>query len=68
MRAKFPTEYDFYPKTWLYPQEIKLLQKEWTPDQVLIVKPEASCQGKGIYLTREISDITEEHCVVQQYI
>lgn len=32
------------------------------------MKPEASCQGKGIYLTREIEDITEEHCVVQIYI
>jgi tubulin polyglutamylase TTLL6/13 len=35
---------------------------------VLIVKPEAGCQGKGIYLTREIEDITEENCVVQHYI
>ena len=35
----------------------------------LIVKPEASCQGKGIYLTREIEDIDlDEHCVVQEYI
>ena len=34
----------------------------------MIVKPEASCQGKGIYLTREIDDITEQHCVVQFYI
>ena len=33
------------------------------------MKPEASCQGKGIYLTREIEDIdTDDHCVVQQYI
>ena len=35
---------------------------------ILIVKPEASCQGKGIYLTREIEDIDDEHCVVQEYI
>ena len=36
---------------------------------MLIVKPEASCQGKGIYLTREIDDIpADEHCVVQTYI
>ena len=34
-----------------------------------IVKPEASCQGKGIYLTREVDDIDmDEHCVVQEYI
>jgi tubulin polyglutamylase TTLL6/13 len=33
----------------------------------MIVKPEASSQGKGIYLTKEIDEI-EEHCVVQFYI
>lgn len=34
-----------------------------------IVKPEASCQGKGIYLTRELEDIDlDDHCVVQEYI
>jgi len=34
-----------------------------------IVKPEASCQGKGIYLTREIDDIDmDDHCVAQEYI
>lgn len=34
----------------------------------MIVKPEASCQGKGIYLTREIDDIGDDRCVVQFYI
>ena len=35
----------------------------------LIIKPEASCQGKGIYLIRELDDVvTEEHCVIQEYI
>jgi tubulin polyglutamylase TTLL6/13 len=36
---------------------------------VLIVKPEASSQGKGIYLTREVDDIPmDEHVVVQLYL
>ena len=31
----------------------------------MIVKPEASSQGKGIYLTREIEEIdVDDHCVV----
>lgn len=34
----------------------------------MIVKPEASCQGKGIYLAREIDNIPEERCVVQLYL
>ena len=68
MRAFFEHEYDFYPKTYLYPKDRNRLKKEWDPNTVLIVKPEASCQGKGIYLTREVDDITEDHCVVQLYI
>ena len=39
------------------------------PNVVLIVKPEASSQGKGIYLTREVDDIAlDEHVVVQLYL
>lgn len=68
LRAIFPKEYDFYPDTYLFPKDRNRLRKEWNSKTVLIVKPEASCQGKGIYLTREIDDITEEHCVVQAYI
>ena len=37
-------------------------------ETVYIIKPEASCQGKGIYLTRDLEEISEEHCVVQIYI
>jgi len=68
MRAKFPESYDFYPLTYLYPKDMAKLRAEWKGNSVLIVKPEASCQGKGIYLTREIDDICEENCVVQIYI
>lgn len=69
LRAEFPAAFDFYPKTYLYPQDVRKLHAEWHADQVLIVKPEASCQGKGIYLTREISDIPpDSQCVVQHYI
>jgi tubulin polyglutamylase TTLL6/13 len=39
------------------------------------VKPEASCQGRGIYLTRNIestikakSEIKYDRCVVQRYM
>lgn len=33
------------------------------------MKPEASCQGRGIYLTKQFdeSDLGE-HCVVQKYV
>lgn len=68
MRAKYPDDYDFFPPTFLFPKDKKRLRQEWDGNTVMIVKPEASCQGKGIYLTREIDEITEEHCVVQYYI
>lgn len=68
MRLKYNDEYDFYPETYLFPKDKQKLKKDWDGETVLIVKPEASCQGKGIYLTREVEDITEEHCVVQFYI
>ena len=68
LRNQFESEFDFYPLTYLFPKDRAKLRKEWDGEAVLIVKPEASCQGKGIYLTREIDDICEEHCVVQIYI
>lgn len=76
MRAKYPDAYDFYPQTWLLPQDVRQLKKDWNyivankdPNIVLIVKPEASSQGKGIYLTREVEDIAlDEHVVVQLYL
>lgn len=37
--------------------------------QTFIVKPEASCQGRGIYLTRNIASIKPtDKCVVQRYL
>ena len=29
MRALFPEAYDFYPKTWLVPNEMKQLRADW---------------------------------------
>ena len=37
--------------------------------QTFIVKPEAGCQGRGIYLTRNIDKIKPtDKCVVQRYM
>ena len=65
-RLKFimPEEFDFFPNTYLLPKEKARLKKEWNDDQIMIVKPEASCQGKGIYLVREMASIEDEACVV----
>ena len=37
--------------------------------KTFIVKPEASCQGKGVFLTRNLDDfVPNEHYVVQRYM
>jgi len=37
--------------------------------KTFIVKPEASCQGRGIFLTRDYKQIDRnEHYVVQRYM
>lgn len=37
--------------------------------RTFIVKPEASCQGRGIFLTRNINDINpNDHYVAQRYM
>lgn len=76
----FPNDYDFFPQTWLLPAEFGEFRKQF--ENVLqngrkkhigrktyISKPEASCQGKGIFLTRTLEDFEKtEHYVVQRYL
>ena len=58
-RQRFPGDYDFFPITWSLPNDYADLQayhdcRQQGKAQTFIVKPEASCQGRGIYLTRNI--------------
>lgn len=68
----FPVQYDFYPKSWVCPVDMHevrefVTSKKFPP--LLIWKPEASCQGKGIFLTRKLDDIPKDKIfVVQEYI
>jgi tubulin polyglutamylase TTLL6/13 len=71
MRRHFPKEYNFYPQTWLLPSEWCDFAAQFTKRQnkTFIVKPEASCQGKGIFLTRRLEDINRnERYVAQRYL
>lgn len=82
LRREFPEDYDFFPRTWLLPFQYEELKK-YTAEAAsrhnrdknqkrpwFIVKPEASCQGRGIFMTKNIeSDVTDhDHYVVQEYI
>jgi tubulin polyglutamylase TTLL6/13 len=62
-RKRFPGDYDFFPITWSLPNDYPDLLayhecRQQGKAQTFIVKPEASCQGRGIYLTRNIESST----------
>jgi len=74
----FPEDYKFFPKTWLLPAEYGDFKKQFGDTtskkkklnrKTFIAKPEASCQGKGIFLTRNLEDFDPQgHYVVQRYL
>ncbi|NXH19122.1 TTL11 polyglutamylase, partial [Bucco capensis] len=82
MQDLFPLEYNFYPRSWILPEELSLFVDEvrmmkdsdpsWKP--TFIVKPDGGCQGDGIYLIKDPSDIRltgsiqSRPAVVQEYI
>lgn len=71
MRKNFSHEFSFYPKTWILPQDAKDFKGQFNAKKAktFIVKPEASCQGRGIFLTRSCEWLEPgEHYVVQRYM
>uniref|UniRef100_A0A8B9U9A3 Tubulin tyrosine ligase like 11 n=1 Tax=Anas zonorhyncha TaxID=75864 RepID=A0A8B9U9A3_9AVES len=82
MQDLFPVEYNFYPRSWILPEEFPLFVDEvqmmkesdpsWKP--TFIVKPDGGCQGDGIYLVKDPSDVRltgslqNRPAVVQEYI
>ncbi|XP_036117616.1 tubulin polyglutamylase TTLL11 [Molossus molossus] len=82
MQNLFPDEYSFYPRSWILPDEFQLFAAQvrmvkdgdpsWKP--TFIVKPDGGCQGDGIYLIKDPSDIRltgtlqRRPAVVQEYI
>jgi tubulin polyglutamylase TTLL6/13 len=71
LRKVFPKDFAFFPKTWLIPAEYSdlVMQSNSKKKKVFIVKPEASCQGRGIFLTKRIDDFSlDDRYVVQEYL
>lgn len=74
MQKSFPEEYNFVPQTWILPSEYADFRKQFDNLQknkrkTFIVKPAASCQGRGIFLTRTPEDFNPfDHYVVQRYL
>ena len=56
----FPNEYNFFPKTWVLPQEMNDFRQQFNKkknNKTFIVKPVHLCQGKGIFLIRRMEDM-----------
>ncbi|OMJ76805.1 hypothetical protein SteCoe_23741 [Stentor coeruleus] len=71
LKRIFPDSYNFYPRTWVIPCDLGDLKSFMSSKKnpYVIVKPEASCQGRGIYITKRIEDINpDEKHVVQEYL
>ncbi|KAM3825305.1 tubulin polyglutamylase TTLL11 isoform 2-T2 [Vipera latastei] len=82
MQELFPEEYNFYPRSWILPEEFAIfltevnLMKEnnprWKP--TFIVKPDGGCQGDGIYLVKDpteirlVGNLQSRPAVVQEYM
>lgn len=82
MQELFPEEYDFYPRSWILPEEYQqfttqirmVKENDATVNPTFIVKPDGGSQGDGIYLIRDPSDLKlmtgsqAKQGVVQEYI
>nr|XP_020475171.1 tubulin polyglutamylase TTLL11 isoform X1 [Monopterus albus] len=82
MQELFPEEYDFYPRSWILPEEFQqfstqicmVKENDATVNPTFIVKPDGGSQGDGIYLIRDPSDLKlmagsqAKQAVVQEYI
>ena len=72
LKELFPgTKFDFLPESFILPNEYTFLKDRMdkNPNQFWIVKPVASSQGRGIFLTKNINDIPSNHqTIVSRYI
>ncbi|CAN2389015.1 Tubulin polyglutamylase TTLL11 [Pristimantis euphronides] len=82
LQELYPEEYDFYPQSWILPEEYHIFTAEvrmakvndpsWKP--TFIVKPDGGCQGEGIYLIKDpaefriMASVQNRPAVVQEYI
>ncbi|OWZ23263.1 Tubulin polyglutamylase [Phytophthora megakarya] len=73
MKKLFPSEYDFVPRTWILPFDQFEFQQNFNSEgesqRTFIVKPDHMCQGRGVFLTRKLSQIPRgDVLVAQQYV
>ncbi|XP_035711389.1 tubulin polyglutamylase ttll6 [Folsomia candida] len=59
MKRVFPEEYNIYPMTWCLPADNNELQAYSSSrrGKTYICKPDMGCQGRGIFLVKNIKDV-----------
>ena len=61
LQEEYPEDYDFFPRTFLLPHDHLRLKNYYQEvrrrgiQKTFIVKPEANCQGRGIFLTQDVN-------------
>ncbi|XP_046399768.1 tubulin polyglutamylase TTLL6-like [Ischnura elegans] len=71
MKKLFPEEYSFFPKTWILPADYGNLSGGSSRKiaKIFILKPFLSSQGKGIFLSIGLKNISYfERMICQKYI
>ena len=76
LRTFFPKEFDFFPRTWLLPEEQDQFEayarrkREKGKTMTYILKPDEGAQGEGIFLFQNPRDLCtlKVPSVVQEYI
>ncbi|XP_076013123.1 tubulin monoglutamylase TTLL4 isoform X2 [Genypterus blacodes] len=65
-------EFNFFPRSFILPQDIKQLRKAWedsSPRQKWIIKPPASARGEGIQVVYKWSQVPRKRALlVQEYL
>lgn len=65
------THFDIVPETFILPEELADFYTEFQGQKPSkwIIKPPASCQGRGIYIVDSLKKVpTDESCIISKYI
>lgn len=71
MRKQYPKEFRFFPDTWILPTDLSDFKTQFGKNKTFIVKPDNGCQGKGIFLVKDVEKVPVDFSttyVAQRYI
>ncbi|XP_051162102.1 tubulin polyglutamylase TTLL13-like isoform X2 [Leptopilina boulardi] len=71
MLKLFPQDYNFFPKTWCFPADLgeAIAYSKVRKSKTFIIKPDTGCQGRGIFLTKNLKDIKPyDRLICQVYL